>query len=120
MVCVRVAKLISLPPSRVSSSLSSLPALHSLSLPPPPCLPRLFLPPFLPPCPVALYLPSPCMASPSLLPGIPPYPQRFLEDFTKSPEGKSIKVVVLRYFNPVGAHARSGRQSAGDDVALGW
>jgi UDP-glucose 4-epimerase len=33
--------------------------------------------------------------------------EKFLEDFQRSPDGKSWKVVVLRYFNPVGAHERS-------------
>lgn len=28
------------------------------------------------------------------------------QDFQRSPEGKAFKVVVLRYFNPVGAHER--------------
>uniref|UniRef100_I2CQM0 UDP-glucose 4-epimerase n=1 Tax=Nannochloropsis gaditana (strain CCMP526) TaxID=1093141 RepID=I2CQM0_NANGC len=34
--------------------------------------------------------------------------EKFLEDFQRSPDGKSWKVVILRYFNPVGAH-ESGR-----------
>lgn len=34
--------------------------------------------------------------------------EKFLEDFQRSPEGKSWKVVILRYFNPVGSH-ESGR-----------
>ncbi|TFJ83612.1 hypothetical protein NSK_004717 [Nannochloropsis salina CCMP1776] len=44
--------------------------------------------------------------------------EKFLEDFQRSPEGKSWKVVILRYFNPVGAHesGRIGEDPSGSDL----